>query len=139
MGVNKIFPLDSTFSQKHVNINNERVKRILESGCIQSNNLFFPKIEKMINFGELNLVGKSYDKIICFDLSEEFISSKKILFKKKEKLLIIIGPEGGLSRDELYDLKKAFLNAHFFKIPTPILRSETSTVAGIAYVLGKLN
>jgi 16S rRNA (uracil1498-N3)-methyltransferase len=128
LGVKKIYPLTSTFSQYEY-VPSERVQRILESALVQSNNAFFPEIHAK---QKLEIFLNTHTETIAF-----FNSQITPTFAQKESTLkktILIGPEGGFSSEEIKGILKypKILEIH---LPVPILRAPTAVAASIGYLL----
>ena len=128
IGISNFFPLITEYSQKKM-IKIQRVQSILESSISQSNSAFFPHISKELNIKELSLLFSKYESIFVMDLS---LSSTKYNEKLTGKSLLIIGPEGGFSENDLKILKEH--RVHFIKLPMNILRAPTAVAAGAGYI-----
>lgn len=131
LGVEKIYPLKSEFSQYEF-IQNERIDRLLESALIQSNNSYFPIISKQQSLGQFL---ESYPGKVAFFNSQN--STIRHLTKNIE-LTILIGPEGGFSSKEIDQIRSRpeILEIH---LPTPILRAPTAVAASIGYLLSTIS
>ena len=78
---------------------------------------------------------KSYDIVlVAYEKENMSHSLKYILQKKFKNLLIVIGPEGGLSDEEIQFLS-GYGNVEFIGLGHRILRSETAS----SYILSVLN
>ncbi len=137
LGISKIFHFKSQFSQQDF-IFNERVRRVLISSLIQSNNPYFPSLEKVADLNTLVKNFNQYDKVIYFCSHTKIHLSTELTLKEKDKILLIIGPEGGFSieEEELLTKNKLILTQH---LPTFILRAPTAVVAAMGWVMGKLS
>jgi 16S rRNA (uracil1498-N3)-methyltransferase len=132
LGVNKIQPLSSKFSQFDF-VANERIDRLIESAMIQSNNLFWPEIlpqiplDKFLEVNELMFIYFSSRPV-----------KNNLALNSSEKVKILIGPEGGFSPDES---EKILLhkNVNLIHFNTPILRAPTAVATSIGYLLSLLN
>ncbi|MCK5882237.1 MAG: 16S rRNA (uracil(1498)-N(3))-methyltransferase [Bacteriovoracaceae bacterium] len=133
MGISKIIPAYSEFSQGKFKPS-ERYDRIIESGIIQSNNAHGPILSAAIDLTDLENISSFYDKIIYFSSRKGDALS---LSGDEKKILLIIGPEGGLSEEEekiLAEHKKA----ETIHIPCPIMRAPTAFNVGVGYLHGTL-
>ena len=136
MGISKIYYFKSQFFQQDF-VFNERVKRVLISSLIQSNNPYFPDLEKLADLNSLISIFSQYDKIIYF-CSHPNIPSTNFNLEKEDKILLIIGPEGGFSEaEENFLFKNSSLKV--IHLPSFILRAPTAVVASMAWVMGKLS
>lgn len=155
LGVDEIYPLKSQHSMPEFNANkiNSWVKEALE----QSNQIKSLQTHKPLNLKDLDKLDKNY-KVIVLNQHGVFINEitesiikKNIntnkssvqfsLFKKKlnngsqNKILLVIGPEGGFSQNETEYLKK-YTNV---RISNNILRAETCAISAISIFGALLN
>ncbi len=130
LGVQKIYPLTSQFSQYDFTPS-ERSNRILESALIQSNNTFFPQIMPQVKLDEF--LKQAIVPIIFFNSKP---NKDKIFNNLNGPKIILIGPEGGFSLDEE---SKILAQSNTFSIhfSTPILRAPTAVASSIGYLLSK--
>lgn len=137
LGISNILHFKSQFSQEDF-VFNERIKRVLISSLIQSNNPHFPSLEKVTDLNALIKKFSQYDKVIYFCSHTKMPSGIELKFKEKDKILLIIGPEGGLSpEEENLLLQNNLVNSQH--LPSFILRAPTAVVAGMGWVMGKLS
>ena len=128
LGVEAIYPITSKFSQYDY-IQSERIERILESALIQSNNSYLPIIYpqvKLENFVEQNILPLYFFNSLG--------GSSNNVEKRMGAKIILIGPEGGFSSDEVALIlkKEQTFSIH---LPTPILRAPTAVASSIGYLL----
>lgn len=137
LGISKIFHFKSQFSQQDF-VFNERVRRVLISSLIQSNNPYFPTLEKVADLNALVKNFNQYDKVIYFCSHTKIHSPTEFTLNEKDKILLIIGPEGGFSGEEedLLTKNKSISSQH---LPSFILRAPTAVVAAMGWVMGKLS
>lgn len=102
----------------------ERWQKIVKEAAEQSKNFFIPNVSKPIDLKEL--CKKDYDlKLLC-TVNEKSKNLKKVLsnVKKNDKMIIVVGPEGGFTP---YEEEKLIENGF---IPTSlgsrVLRTETA-------------
>lgn len=130
LGVEKIYPLKSEFSQYEY-IQNERIDRLLESALIQSNNSSFPIISGQQTLEQFleSYVGK----VAFFNSQNSSISH----LTQTSELTILIGPEGGFSSKEIDQIRSRpeIIEIH---LPTPILRAPTAVAASVGYLLSTI-
>ncbi len=133
LGISKIIPCYSEYSQSPFKMS-ERYDRIIESGLIQSNNPYAPIIDEARSLTDIANISSGYDHVLYLS------SVKGNEFKPIEKvrnMLLIIGPEGGLSEAEEEQLSfvKDIQTIH---INCPIMRAPTAFNVGVGYIFGKL-
>lgn len=137
LGVHEIIPLK--LERCNVKLDNKETKKlerwanICKEASEQSFRSYIPKITKIMELKDL--IKLEYDlKIFCSTV-ENTVHLKKILqiHKKYDKILIVIGPEGGLSTIE----EQLMVNNGFIRVSLGnlILRTETAPI----YVLSAIN
>lgn len=126
-------PEEAQFDHKR-----ERWLKILAEACRQCGRNDVPVLDPIRDwdqgleqFGEFDLVLIPYEK--------EAPTLRTVLesHPKVDRVLALVGPEGGWSPDEIQEARKR--GAHPVHLPTPILRTETAglvVVAMIQYELG---
>lgn len=137
LGVNEIIPLMVERSKVNYSSKEDkkliRWKRIVKEASEQSKRLSIPSISKITTINEL--INMNYDvKVLC-SVNEVSTSIKKVLdsVDRCATILIVVGPEGGLSKDEEEILiNNGFISTSFGK---RVLRSETSSI----YLLSIIN
>ena len=132
LGVNKIVPIlceRSNYSIKADRINKkmEHWQQIIISACEQSGRTIIPQLENILPFHEAVELFDDYEKLLLLIDAKQ---NMKDLAKPKNKLCVCIGPEGGLSPEEVaLATKKDFYN---IKFGPRILRTETAGPAVIS-------
>jgi 16S rRNA (uracil1498-N3)-methyltransferase len=118
----------------------DRWQKIAKEAAEQSHRTFLPEVVSPLNFKALLEKSKNYHyRVAAFE--EESRNGETSIFamtlqrmKKGESLLVVFGPEGGLSEEEVQ-----LLRAHDFALcglGPRILRTETAplyTLAAISY------
>lgn len=126
-GVDEIYPWRATRS-----IGKESAKwkaTSIEAGK-QSRRFWLPIIHESLDLKKLLDVARKYDQIlICHESASEPLSK---IVKKVASTLIIIGPEGGLTEQEIEELTK--INGQVVKLGRPILRSAHAGIAAVSAV-----
>lgn len=130
IGIDEITPLFCRFSERKV-VKEDRLQKIIVSACKQSKQTFFPVLNPACNFNDFFEKYSASDKFIAHCYSYE----KKILSKEisgKTDLLILIGPEGDFSKEEVESAMKAGF------VPVTLgesrLRTETAGVVACTTV-----
>ena len=131
LGVKTIIPLSVTRSERE-KIRHDRLNNILISAILQSQQYHLPQLTELQT---LKQVLKTYtdvpQKLVAHCISDrERFPLSKILLPKKETL-ILIGPEGDFTEDEV----KECIDADFAGVSmgTTRLRTETAAMAACAY------
>lgn len=124
IGIDEITPIKCRFSERK-NLNIERLQKIILSATKQSLKAYLPKINPLTEFKELVKNATESQKLIahCYD------QPKEQLFRAahpKENILVMIGPEGDFSEEEVQiALEKGFLAV---SLSQSRLRTETAAV-----------
>ncbi|MDC8900050.1 16S rRNA (uracil(1498)-N(3))-methyltransferase [Metamycoplasma hyosynoviae] len=129
LGASKIIPFISEHTDKsNINVVNkiDRNKKILLEAAQQSFRNVIPELSKVISFDELiNLDYKN--KVLAYENAKN-----SPLEKVNENIVLIVGPEGGFSLNEIEKAKQK--NVKIVSLTKSILRSETALI----YMLSKV-
>jgi 16S rRNA (uracil1498-N3)-methyltransferase len=129
LGIKSIYLVQTKYSQK-IKLNLERIDRIITSAMEQSNNPYKVEIVLVENLMEFNF--SAFKSIYVFDPYHE-----KAVCSENSTNLVLIGPEGGFSTDEMMYLK-GISNVSCVKLETPILRAETALNVSYGYIYKQL-
>lgn len=138
LGVHKIVPVNMKYCVakiKDEEKKNIRWNKISEVAAKQSKRNSIPKVENSINMTQLYDEIKKYDLVIVAYENEDNITLKDILKSKEnpKNIAIIIGPEGGISFDEVENLTKS--GAKKASLGNRILRTETAPIAVLSMIV----
>lgn len=99
IGIDEITPLLTSHSERKI-INNERFEKILVSAMKQSLKAYLPKLNNLTSIKELVTNNKTENRFIayCDDIQKTHL---KDLAEKGKDALILIGPEGDFSPEEI--------------------------------------
>ncbi len=126
LGVHEIYPLLTQYTQ-YKNLKRERNEKILLSAMKQSGRSYLPHLHNPMKFDEFCMLDMQKEKIICDNQGEYTTLERR---DKTKDFIVLIGPEGGFSIDEVTTAKK--------KSYTPIslsnrrLRTETACFAALS-------
>ena len=132
IGVSEIYPLESAHSERR-QIKDEREQKVITAAVKQSLKAYHPKLHPMTSVREvmaLDFDGEKYIAHCDSSFGEKEYLGK--LIKKGGKNLILIGPEGDFSKEEIN-----FAAQNGFKAVTlgrERLRTETAAVVATAIV-----
>ncbi len=128
IGITEITPIICDHSERKT-IKPERYEKIVQSAMKQSLKAFMPRLNEAISFKEF-IADKSASKAVkCIAHCEETDKkSLKSVLLPKEKYLILIGPEGDFSIEEINIAKKA----GFIPVALGESRLRTETAAIVA-------
>lgn len=138
LGVHKIVPVNMKYCVakiKDEEKKNIRWNKISEVAAKQSKRNSIPKVENSINMTQLYDEIKKYDLVIVAYENEDNITLKDILKSEEnpKNIAIIIGPEGGISFDEVENLTKS--GAKKASLGNRILRTETAPIAVLSMIV----
>ncbi|RFN58234.1 16S rRNA (uracil(1498)-N(3))-methyltransferase [Marixanthomonas ophiurae] len=127
IGITEITPIICDHSERKT-IKPERYEKIIQSAMKQSLKAYLPKLNKVISLKEL-LSQAHEENLKCIAHCEETDKkSFKLEVKKQQSVLILIGPEGDFSTEEI-DLAK---KAGFIPVTLGESRLRTETAAVVA-------
>jgi len=123
IGIKEIVPLITKRTIK-LNLNKERLEKIISEAAEQSGRGIIPVISNPMRFEEVIKFAQNNNLNLFFDPSGEPFS--KTLVKTKKKIGVFIGPEGGWDDEEIFIAKH-----NDFKIMSLgklVLRAETAAI-----------
>ena len=108
----------------------ERLQKIAKQAAEQCHRTFVPKVEDPLTLNQLTVISKEYDVLLFADEEDakssvpHRIADRVKNIANKQKVLIVFGPEGGLSRNEA----EVLTTSGFLPIALGprILRTETA-------------
>lgn len=129
VGFDELTFLDCRYSERHI-VKMERIEKILVSAIKQSQKALLPKVNAMVAFSDFiasEHVGKKYIAH-CHDGEKIFLPEINL---NDEEVLVMIGPEGDFSVDEVNNAVKA----GYVPISLGASRLRTETAALVACVI----
>jgi 16S rRNA (uracil1498-N3)-methyltransferase len=126
IGIDEITPLLCRFSERKI-IKAERLEKIIVSAAKQSVKAYFPILHPLCTFDELIKTHQSSQKFIahCYEEDKKLLQNE---IKKSTDVLILIGPEGDFSKEEV---QKA-LSVGFIPVSLGNSRLRTETAGVVA-------
>jgi len=126
IGIDEITPIICRFSERKI-IKEDRLEKIIVSAAKQSVKAYFPKLNPLCTFDELLKSHKASQKFIahCYDEDKKLLQNK---IQKSSDILILIGPEGDFSKEEV---QKA-LTSGFVPVSLGDSRLRTETAGVVA-------
>lgn len=118
----------------------ERLQKIAKEAAEQSHRTHIPEIYEPVSFKQLVQLVGNYDAVFIADeedakaeIRTRFAEKLKNVYDKKSKsILIIFGPEGGISRKEADTLLQA--GAQTMSLGPRILRAETAPLYALSAI-----
>lgn len=132
LGFRKIYLVRSDFSQMRFP-EEDRVHKLLVSALEQSNSPYLPEV---VHATWEKIPFKDYGDVVLLDSQTKSRKPAGPASGKDEKLLIV-GPEGGFSPEEIQFLHSRE-QVRVVNLPTPILRTPTAVAAGAGVMLQSL-
>lgn len=120
-----------TFHSERKNIKIERIEKIVQAATKQSLKAYLPKINDLIKLNDF-IKNDFEDFTKCIAHCEDDIIKtplKSILEDKPKKILILIGPEGDFSRDEILSTEKE--NYKGISLGQQRFRTETAALQAV--------
>lgn len=130
IGIDEITPIICRFSERKI-IKEDRLEKIIVSAAKQSVKAYFPKLNPLCTFDELLKSHKASQKFIahCYEEDKKLLQNE---IQKSSDILILIGPEGDFSKEEV---QKAIASGF---VPVSLgdsrLRTETAGVVACCTV-----
>lgn len=126
IGIDEITPIVCRFSERKI-VKDERLQKIVVSAAKQSVKAYFPKLNPLCTFEELMKNHQASQKFIahCYDEDKKTLQNEIV---KTSDVLILIGPEGDFSKEEV---QKA-INLGFIPISLGESRLRTETAGVVA-------
>ena len=138
LGVYEIIPVEMKYCIAKVKDENKilRWNKISEAAAKQSKRNIIPEVKNVVKISDICSKIKNYDiSIVAFENEKEY-SIKDILRNNKEKInsiAIIIGPEGGFSKEEVLALEEN--GARAVSLGKRILRTETAPITLLSMIM----
>lgn len=143
LGVSAVIPVETSRSIVHLDGNKaakklERWQKIAQEASQQSKRIQVPVVNQYLSWKQcLQQLQQEEDGLtIVFWEDERTLSLKALLrsqVQKPKKINLVVGPEGGLSEEEVTQLQS--LGAVSASLGKRILRTETAGMAGCAMIL----
>ncbi|NPA67394.1 MAG: 16S rRNA (uracil(1498)-N(3))-methyltransferase [Chlorobi bacterium] len=125
IGIDKIIPFVSRYSERKT-IKPERLEKVIIAATKQSKAFFKPVLSDLISFEELINTNFKGEKYIAHCYDSDTKKHIKEVYEKGKDVLILIGPEGDFSQEEI----KQAVSKGFKEISLSDSRLRTET-AGI--------
>ena len=125
IGVNRIIPLKTERVVVKINEKKEKWDVVVREALKQCRGIKFTEITPVKKLAEIDY--SKYDKIIfAYENSDESKSLPEIIKKEDKNILYIIGPEGGITQEEVNFFKEN--KAIEISLGKRILRAETAAI-----------
>lgn len=117
-------------AERSIGRDSEKWESVAIEASKQSRRFNIPKVHSQLNTNQVLSLFSNFDQVlICHESALEKISD---VVKPVAKSLIVIGPEGGISEDEIALFTKA--GGKLIKLGRPVLRSAHAGLAAVSAV-----
>ena len=130
IGIDEITPLICEHSERR-EIKIERLNKVIVSAMKQSVKTYLPKLNSTVKFKDLIEHSNESEKFICSCDSEKN-STLKNLYSKEKDVLLLIGPEGDFSKEEIKLAEEN--NYKVITLGESRLRTETAGIAACTMI-----
>jgi len=131
LGCSRLTVIYSDYSQNY-DLNLARIKRIMDSALMQSNNAYRPEVVIEKSFS--NFLKEKDVKIVALTTTDS--TTVKPLDKGNlDKKVLLVGPEGGFSKGEIILMDQ--MGVERIKFDLPILRTSTAIGFGVGFLLSR--
>lgn len=110
----------------------EKWQESLYAAAKQSRQSKIPTLEAMVDFAELVKNLSRFDKVIALHESAADRLTRSAGWERCRNLLVIVGPEGGLTTDELAALGAA--GAELLRLGNPVIRADLAGALAIGAI-----
>ncbi len=123
----------SKFDSKKAEAKREKFTKIIEGACLQARRNIVPQINVNVDVTKEYL--DQYDLvIICYESEKtNYITKYERLINECNNILIVIGPEGGITNEEI-ELFDAQENVVVVSLGKRILRAETASITSLSII-----
>ena len=136
LGVYEFFPFTSarTIRKKTPSVS-DRFQKTLLSASKQCDNAIFPTLHPVSNLPSLinNLQKNNYTSFVAYENEQNNYLVQKLNVLSKDKIALIIGPEGGFLPEEISFFKENQIPS--VSLGNHILRAETAAISGISQII----
>ena len=130
-GVTEIVPLVLDKCIKR-DINIDRLIKISKSAVKQCGRSVFPRITKPLSLEVLLNSSTNKSVLVCHESGSNGIDFLPEILRNQSNVLLLIGPEGDFSKEEISFLKEKELT--FINLGNRRLRSETAVIAALSQI-----
>lgn len=143
LGVNEIIPVTMKhcvvrLDDKKAQAKGKRWQAIAESAAKQSKRTIIPDVHAPVSWKEALKLAEELDVVLVPYENEEGMKKTRAVMKsiaQGQSIGIMIGPEGGFSREEIESLAETM---HRISLGRRILRTETAGIAALAMLVYEL-
>ncbi|MEG1923391.1 MAG: RsmE family RNA methyltransferase [Clostridia bacterium] len=137
LGVDTIVPFQSAFAIAKVDEKTERYNKIALEACKQCGRATVVNVNQAMSFQNMLKSLDNYDIALFCNENEEYSTIHSILktLKNESTMSVIVGSEGGFSKEEVEAIKE---KAKSVLLCNRILRAETASVFALSVIVSQL-
>jgi len=125
IGIDRIIPLECANSERRI-IKHERLEKVVTSAVKQSLKAYHPGLDHMTQFSDVVNADFAGIKLIAHCREDDGKMLLRDAVEKHENVLILIGPEGDFSKEEIFEAEsKGFIPV---SLGNTRLRVETAAI-----------
>lgn len=132
LGISNIIPVVTEHCQVRELRNEKRLLAIIKEAAEQCERAFLPELHPVLKF-EKFCSSPPPGKILTGDARMSDLKLSEVDISSTENINLIIGPEGGLSENELLAVRK--IGGKIFTLGNTVLRMETAAIASLSIIL----
>lgn len=130
LGVSEIFPIKFERSQFD-EIKIDRIRKIIEEAAIQCERMDIPLLHEAISLQDFIKLHEGLDILMANENIDSARSLLTISIRKDHPKAIVIGPEGGITDQEI-EICSSYNNVQAFSLGINVLKTETAAIAALA-------
>ncbi len=135
LGVKDFFPIITERTVRKSSVNTvEKFNKVAIAAMKQCDNAFLPTIHKVRSLTGLIEEMKDFILVAALEIGRHETLNEVAGTTEKRSICIIIGPEGGFSKDEIEYLQNKQVKT--FTLGNHILRAETAAIASASQLVG---
>lgn len=135
LGVKDFFPIVTERTVRKPSENTiEKFNKVAIAAMKQCDNAFLPIIHKVQSLTELIEEMKDFIPIAALEIGSHKTLNEIVAASDEKSICIIIGPEGGFSKDEIEYLQNKHVT--IFTLGNHILRAETAAITSVSQLVG---
>ena len=145
VGIDELSFIDCRFSERH-SLKTPRIQKIVVSAMKQSRKPWMPQVNEMADFSHFirchtkgqRFIAHCYDevpRVNLFETLQSLVQSSQDRVGQQEELLVLVGPEGDFSIDEV----RMAVDAGFVSVDLGKSRLRTETAGLVAVTMMQLS
>ena len=132
LGVTRIIPMITSRAERKT-LKMDRLKKILIAAMKQCGRSKLISLEAITPLSQIDIDSSSELVLCCHEKAEpgDVLVDKLLNWKKKKEAIVLIGPEGGFTDEEISSIRT---KAHIVSLGKRRLRAETAAIVAVSAV-----